>query len=316
VTEIIPYQPRVVALPSATSSETDEQLLVSWLASLNSPHSRRNFEQSVRRFLAALPSDLRHATIEDVRSALDTITAGAKEGTRRQYVLRAKSLLTYANKLGYTRFNAGTTIKIRSDGNRGAQVAKRIMSGVEVGLLIRAAASLRDKVLLQVLYAGGLRVSEVVALTWADVIEREGGLMQLSVLGKGGVTRQVLLPGAVSRGLLDLRRVHSKSDGFAPSPSDFESSDPVFVSREGGPISTRNVHEMVARASRRAGISGGVSPHWLRHSHASHALDNGATLAEVQATLGHANVSTTSGYLHARPNSSSGLKLDEGVFGK
>jgi len=57
-----------------------------------------------------------------------------------------------------------------------------------------------------------------------------------------------------------------------------------------------------------------VSPHWLRHAHGSHALDRGATLSEVQTTLGHANVATTSGYLHARPDTSSGLKLDEGIF--
>ncbi len=55
-------------------------------------------------------------------------------------------------------------------------------------------------------------------------------------------------------------------------------------------------------------------PHWLRHAHGSHALDRGASLAEVQSTLGHANVATTSGYLHARPDSSSGLYLDEGIF--
>lgn len=53
---------------------------------------------------------------------------------------------------------------------------------------------------------------------------------------------------------------------------------------------------------------------WLRHAHGSHALDRGATLAQVQATLGHANVATTRGYLHARPDSSSGLYLDEGIF--
>jgi integrase/recombinase XerD len=64
----------------------------------------------------------------------------------------------------------------------------------------------------------------------------------------------------------------------------------------------------------RAGIDEAVSAHWLRHAHGSHSLDRGATLAEVQATLGHANVATTSGYLHARPNTSSGLKLDEGIF--
>ena len=71
---------------------------------------------------------------------------------------------------------------------------------------------------------------------------------------------------------------------------------------------------MLKRAAERAGITGAVSPHWLRHAHGSHALDRGATLAEVQTTLGHANVATTSGYLHARPDTSSGLKLDPGIF--
>jgi integrase len=56
------------------------------------------------------------------------------------------------------------------------------------------------------------------------------------------------------------------------------------------------------------------SPHWLRHAHSSHAIDRGATLPDVQNTLGQDNIATTSGYLHARPDSSSGLKLDPGVF--
>lgn len=71
---------------------------------------------------------------------------------------------------------------------------------------------------------------------------------------------------------------------------------------------------MVKRAASRAGINAAISPHWLRHVHGSHAIEERAPLHEVQATLGHANISTTSGYLHARPGSSSGLKLDRGVF--
>jgi integrase len=55
-------------------------------------------------------------------------------------------------------------------------------------------------------------------------------------------------------------------------------------------------------------------PHWLRHAHVSHAIDRGASLPEVQTTLGHGNIATTSGYLHARPDTSSGLHLDPGVF--
>jgi integrase/recombinase XerD len=71
---------------------------------------------------------------------------------------------------------------------------------------------------------------------------------------------------------------------------------------------------LAAVAEKRAGINTAVSPHWLRHAHGSHAIDRGASLPEVQATLGHGNVSTTSAYLHARPDTSSGLRLDPGVF--
>jgi integrase/recombinase XerD len=293
---------RVVSVVRATRAESDEQLLTSWLESLGSPHTRRNFETTAQRFMAELPLGLRAATVEDVRDALGKVTHGLAEATARQYVLRIKSLLGYAHSLGYTPFNAGARIKVRSEGaQRGAALAKRIISETEVALLIRAAPSKRDRVLLETLYAGGLRVSEVVALAWADVLARDDRV-QLSVTGKGGFVRQVLLPEVVSRSLLALR-------------SDAGANDPVFPSRKGGgQLTERAVHAMVKRAALKAGINLAVSPHWLRHAHGSHAIDRGASLPEVQATLGHGNISTTSGYLHARPDTSSGLRLDPGVF--
>ena len=297
---VVPH--RIVSLVRATRADTDEQLLKSWVQSLNSPHSRRNFEMTAERFFAALPMQLRRATVEDVRDTLGKVTTGLAESTARQYVLRIKSLLGYAHSLGYTPFNAGARIKVRSDTHRGAALAKRIISETEVALLIRAAPSKRDRVLLEVGYAGGLRVSELVGLTWADVLPRDKDQVQLSITGKGGFVRQVLLPDIVSRSLLSLR-------------GDAGDDDAVFPSRKGGgALSERAVHGMVKRAAAKAHITGKVSPHWLRHAHGSHAIDRGASLPEVQATLGHGNISTTSGYLHARPSSSSGLKLDPGVF--
>ena len=103
-----------------------------------------------------------------------------------------------------------------------------------MGLLIRAAPSKRDRVLLEVIYAGGLRVSETVALTWADVLPRDDRV-QLSITGKGGKVRQVLLPEIVSRSLLSLR-------------DDVDANDPVFPSRMGGgKLTERNVNAMVKR---------------------------------------------------------------------
>src|SRR5689334_12782992 len=166
---------RPVVVARATRATNDAEVLNSWVASLESDHSRRNFEMTARRFLAGLPIGLRAATVKDVRDALIAMSADLSEASARQYVLRVKSLLSYAHELGYTQFNAGTVIKVRSDAaHRGANLAKRIISEVEVGLLVRAAPSKRDRVLLEVLYAGGLRVSEAVALTWSDVIPRKG----------------------------------------------------------------------------------------------------------------------------------------------
>jgi len=292
-----------IGVVKATRADTDEQLLQSWLDELNSPHTRRNFETTARRVLAELPMGLRAATKEDVRDALKIVTHGVSKATGKQYILRAKSLLSYAHKLGYTPFNAGAAIKVKYDSaSRGATLAKRIVSEVDVALLFRAAPSKRDRVLLEVTYAGGLRVSEIINLAWADVFERDNGRVQLSIVGKGDKSRNVLLPEVVSRSLLSLR-------------GDAGANDPVFASRKGGGRLTQQaVHGMMKRAAKAAGINEAISPHWLRHAHGSHAIERGASLPEVQATLGHGNISTTSGYLHARPDSSSGLRLDPGVF--
>jgi integrase/recombinase XerD len=71
---------------------------------------------------------------------------------------------------------------------------------------------------------------------------------------------------------------------------------------------------MIKRAAKAAGINEAVSPHWLRHAHGSHAIERGASLPEVQATLGHGNIATTSGYLHARPDSKRAAPLRECFF--
>jgi site-specific recombinase XerD len=295
------------AIVRATSADSDEALVASWIASLRSPHTRRNFGRTAERFLAALARPLAAATVEDVRMALEAISAGLAPSSARQQVLRVKSLLSYAHRLGYTRFNAGAVIRVHGDTR---SLAKRIVSEVEVGLLIRAARSERDRVLLMTGYAAALRVSELVALTWGDVLARNDGKVQLSVLGKGEKRREILLPAKVGQSLLALR------GEAAPG-------DPVFCSRKASPARTGKhpralspfaVNDLIKRCARRAGLSPRISSHWLRHAHASHAIERGETLPVVQATLGHSSVAITSVYLHACPGTSSALALDEGIF--
>jgi site-specific recombinase XerD len=292
------------ALPATqlTRARSDDELVASWLANLGSALTRAAFAATAERFLSHLRGEgltIRTATVEDVRDAIAVLSAGKAPSSAAQYARRVKSLLSYAHRLGYMPFNAGTVIRTKSGA---VDRAKRIATETELALLIRAAPTKRDRLMLEVGYAGGLRVSELVSLKWADVVTRADGRVQLSVTGKGERLRHVLLPAIVSRSLVAAR-------GEAGPDA------PVFASRKGGaPLYPRAVNRMIKRAAERAGVNPAVSAHWLRHAHASHALGRGATVGEVRDTLGHANVATTSAYLHASPDRSSGLVLDEGIF--
>jgi len=151
---------------------------------------------------------------------------------------------------------------------------------------------------LLTLYSGGFRVAEACGLKWSDLQSRDTS-GQITVFGKGSKTRTVLVPKSVWNSLLSLR-------GDAPEHA------PVFRSRKGGHLDESQVWRIVRKAAKRAGIEKAVSCHWLRHAHASHALDRGAPIHLVQATLGHSSVATTGKYLHARPADSSANYLPVG----
>jgi site-specific recombinase XerD len=288
-----------------TNARTDTELLKVWLKSHQdgSAHTIRVYKRVGERFLGALAaagSDLRRATVEDVQAALQAMRSKedgspVRPATVNTYVATVKSFLGFAHRVGYTRFNAAPLIKLKKAPR---QAAQRIMGELDVRMLIRAARPGRDKLMLETAYFGGLRVSELVSLIWAQVIRRDNGEAQLEVVGKGDKVRQVLIPVEISARLFASR-------GDAPA------SAPVFgsVRRPGQPLTERAVNYMVKAAAERAGGNPAVSVHWLRHAHASHAIDNGAPITLVSATLGHADLKTTSVYAHARPGESSGRYL-------
>ena len=288
-----------------TNARTDGELLKVWLKSHadGSPHTIRVYARVGKRFLAALAVagvDLRKATVEDVQAALEAMRtkddgSPVKPATVNTYVAAVKSFLGFAHRVGFTRFNAAPLIKLKKAPR---QVAQRILGELEVRKLIDAASPGRDRLMLEVAYFGGLRVSELVSLTWRQVIRRDSGEAQLEVVGKGDKVRQVLIPAVIAARLLASR-------GDAPA------SAPVFesVRNPGHALTERAVNFIVKAAAKRAAVNPAASVHWLRHAHASHAIDNGAPITLVSATLGHADLKTTSVYAHARPGESSGRYL-------
>ena len=154
-------------------------------------------------------------------------------------------------------------------------------------------------------------MSELVSLTWGRLLDREDGKMQIAgLVGKGGKEREVLLPADLAARLRAYRQGAEHDEPvFKGRPSTLRTA----TDRPAEALSTRAVAKIIKRTAERASLPSNVkamvSPHWLRHAHASHALDNGAPISLVQQTLGHGNIKTTSIYAHAKPGDSSALYL-------
>ena len=170
----------------------------------------------------------------------------------------------------------------------------KALSEAQVDQLLAApdlstALGLRDKAMLELLYASGLRVSELVGLKTFQVGSNEG---VVRIMGKGSKERLVPF-GAVAREHLQAYLV-----GARPQILAGQQTDALFVTARGAGMSRVMFWMLVKKYARQAGIAVPLSPHTLRHAFATHLLNHGADLRAVQMLLGHADVSTTTIYTH------------------
>ena len=177
-----------------------------------------------------------------------------------------------------------------------------VTAGVEPGgppaaatrLAAAAQAALRDRALLELLYAAGLRISEALRLD-RDDLDLEGGSVR--VIGKGDRERVVPV-GDVAVAWLERYLDAGRPALLAADRSRQGRGGPVFLSARGRRLGRNRAWASVKRAAAAAGLSQRVSPHTLRHSYATHLLEGGADLRVVQELLGHASISTTQIYTH------------------
>jgi site-specific recombinase XerD len=282
-------EPAPPGLGTLDADATDAKLLEMWLHG-RAAHTIRAYRADVERLLAFVGGKpLRIVTLADLQRFTDSL-AGA-ESSRSRVLASIKSLLSFAAKLGAVPFNVGAAL--RKPKTRDT-LADRILDEQQVYKML-ALSDGRDHALMRLAYAGGFRVSELVALRWSDCADAEDGCMFATVFGKGGKTRVVRISAATSKVLRAQR-------------ADAPLSSYVFPGRNGG-LSALQAWRIVRATAKRAGIEKAVSPHFLRHAHASHALERGAKVTTVRDTLGHSSIAITDRYAHARPGESSGSVL-------
>jgi integrase/recombinase XerD len=279
-------------LPPSPQAESDAHVLELWLHNRR-PQTIRTYRADAERFLSWVAKPLGHIKLADLTGFWDSLEH-LGPATRNRILSAVRSLLAFAHRIGYLPFDVGRPFRLQALPN---ELAERILPEADVHRLLNLEPDPRNRALVTLLYASGLRVQELCDLDWKHLQPQGDGEGQVTVFGKGGKTRSVQLPSSVWKLLVDLR------------PKG-QASGPVFVSRkkrgrEAARLGEEQVWRIVRNAARRAGIDAKVSPHWLRHAHGSHALDRGAPIHLVQATLGHSSIATTGKYLHARPKESS-----------
>ena len=149
---------------------------------------------------------------------------------------------------------------------------------------------IRDRAILETLYSTGLRVSELTALNVSD-IDLQGGI--LKARGKGSRERIVPIGENATEKLTRYLDVRSKI-----SRINTDDSDALFLNRFGDRLSSRSIRKILDKYIRQTGLDERTSPHTLRHSFATHLLNQGANLRIVQELLGHKHLSTTQIYTH------------------
>jgi len=294
------------------------QLVALWLHG-KSPKSQKSYERDLREFVAFLSNqttqhvrlndvDLRTVTLNDVQGFQDRLEERAPEprpnssarvpdnlapATIKRKLAAIKSLLRFGCEIGYLRFNVAVPVKLPKPKNT---IAERYLTELEVMTIIALTKNQRSRLILRLLYLTGARVGEIANLRWRDIQPNRDTCGQVTLFGKGNKTRFVVLKPDLYDELVKYR-------------SDSDDTAAVFPSRKGGmPLSARQINQLVKDLASSA-ISKDISPHWLRHAHATHALDRGTPPQLVQATLGHESLATTGKYAHARPHQSSGLDL-------
>ena len=261
-----------------------------------SPHTLRNYLSDLHQFVhfararrgpATLltPAQIDASLIRDFLSTL--YQQGVGHTTLARKLASLRSFCHFLQQQGHVSENVAEQVqspKIRRPLPNVLPI-DQVFALLDTTVTPATTLSLRDQALLELLYASGIRVSELVALDLQDVDLQSG---TLRVQGKGRRERQVFFGKTAAQALQAYLEVR-------PAPL---GPTALFVNHRGGRLSTRGVQLLIKKHCQRTGLPARTSPHTMRHAFATHLLDNGADLRAIQELLGHQQLSTTQKYTH------------------
>ena len=259
----------------------------------------KNTLESYARDLGKYVSFLKERGMTDIRSVERSAIRELIGHLRRSGLSASSAARALVAVKGLHRFmlsegmaETDPTLAIESP-KRGVILPKFLSAAEVVSLLAapsgKAPAQVRDRAMVEVMYATGLRVSELVSLKVTDVNHEVG---YLSTFGKGSKGRLVPL------GESALAAVSEYTEGARQAILGAQQSPVLFVTRRGSGMTRQGFWKLLKKYARIAGIKKDISPHMLRHSFATHLLEHGADLRSLQMMLGHADISTTQVYTH------------------
>ena len=298
----MPLPDRAIDDPVAVDDELPlevEEFLV-WMASERgrSRNTIAAYRRDLRRYQAWLASRGRGPLDVDVDALRDFVGERRASGAATSSVARQIAAVRMLHRYLATEQHRADDPTARLDGVKVPAGIPKPLSEAQVTSLLDAVLgndplARRDRALLELMYATGARVSEIVGLSLAD-IDFDASLVRL--FGKGSKERIVPYGSAATRALDDW---FSPSGRAAMVPARWRrrgDAEAVFLNQRGGRLSRQGAWLVIRKYGERAGIDGELSPHVLRHSCATHLLDHGADLRIVQEMLGHASISTTQVY--------------------
>jgi integrase/recombinase XerD len=240
-----------------------------------SPLTERTYLYLNKAFLAAVKKSAAEVTEEDIRGHLAALLRNGAE--KSSVALIRSALLFYYNEVLKKGFATIKTPKLQKK-------LPVVLTQDEIRRLIKAAGHRKSRLLIKLLYASGLRVSEALSLKVGD-LEPEQRIAWVR-RGKGAKDRMVIL----SKQLVGELTAFLKEQGIAKGH--------IFLGRAGESMTSRNAQKIISTAAKAANIAKQVTPHKLRHSFATHLRESGTDLRVIQELLGHSSIQTTEIYTH------------------